>query len=162
MFRRRASVIAPRVQEFLDEHRICYETLPHLTDFTAQETAEHTHTPGDAFAKAVIIETERGEVMLVLPADHEVELDRVERALRSSDADLVPENRLKRIFRDCDRGAIPPFGNLYGLEVFAAPTLLQNPTLTFNAGSHEMAIRMSRADYVELVDPLLLDFSHHV
>ncbi len=156
------SVVANRVQEFLDLNLICYETLPHVTDFTAMETSEHTHTPGRAFAKAVIIETIRNEVMLVLPADHEVSLDSVRWALHTPEVGLAPESRLRRIFRDCDRGAIPPFGNLYGLEVFVSPRLLENETITFNAGSHEMAIRMSRADYIKLVDPLILEFAQHV
>ena len=155
-------VVSPRLQQYLDDHRICYETLPHRTDFTALETSEHTHTPGGSFAKAVIIETCRAEAMLVLPADHEVELNRLISSLHSPEVNLVSEGRIRRIFRDCDRGAIPPFGNLYGLEVFASPKLLHNETVTFNAGSHEMAIRMSRADYVELVHPLVLEFSHHV
>ncbi len=156
------SVVANRIQDFLNHNLICYETLPHVTDFTAMETSEHTHTPGRSFAKAVVVETIRNAVMLVLPADHEVELESVRWALHSPEVSLAPESRLRRIFRDCDRGAIPPFGNLYGLEVFVSPCVLSNETITFNAGSHEMAIRMSKADYVTLVDPLVLDFTHHV
>ena len=77
------SVVASRVQQFLDQHYVCYETVPHLTDFTAMETSEHTHTPGRAFAKAVVIRTDRQQLMLVLPADHLVAFEEVSRALNT-------------------------------------------------------------------------------
>ncbi len=156
------AIIAPRLQQLLDEHHICYETLPHATDFTAQETSEHTGTPGRAVAKAVVVETGGRAVMLVLPAAHAVEFARLEMVLQERRVDLVREGRLRRIFRDCDRGAIPPFGNLYGLEVLATPRLLRNATLTFNAGSHEMAIRLSAGDYEDLVRPRTEEFSSHI
>jgi len=156
------SVVASRVQQFLDQHYICYETVPHLTDFTAMETSEHTHTPGRALAKAVVIRTDRQQLMLVLPADHRIEFDEVSRALNTECARLVKERSLKKIFSDCDCGAIPPFGNLYQLEVFICPDLLENQRITFNAGSHQMAIRMSMRDYQQLVSPLVLQFSQHM
>ncbi len=156
------SVVASRVQQFLDQHYVCYETVPHLTDFTAMETSEHTHTPGRAFAKAVVIRTDRQQLMLVLPADHLVAFEEVSRALNTECARLVKERALKKIFSDCDRGAIPPFGNLYQLEVFISPDLLNNQRITFNAGSHQMAIRMSMRDYQQLVSPLILQFSQHM
>jgi len=156
------SVVASHVQQFLDQHYVCYETVPHLTDFTAMETSEHTHTPGRAFAKAVVIRTDRQQLMLVLPADHLVAFEEVSRALNTECARLVKERALKKIFSDCDRGAIPPFGNLYQLEVFISPDLLNNQRITFNAGSHQMAIRMSMRDYQQLVSPLILQFSQHM
>ena len=84
------------------------------------------------------------------------------RALHTGPVKLVTEHRLSKIFSDCDRGAIPPFGNLYGLKVYICKSLLEEDTITFNAGSHEMAIRLSTPDFEKLVKPQLLDFSHHV
>ena len=161
------SVVSKKLQSFLDQHHICYETVPHVTDFTALETSEHTHTPGRSFAKAVLVTVPTGPhsdalVMLVLPADHRVDLVDVQRRLRSGRVSLAPESRIARLLRDCDRGAIPPFGNLYGLRVLVCPSLLDEETITFNAGSHEMAIRVSTSDYLRLVRPERLEFSHHV
>lgn len=155
-------VVSGRVQRFLDREHVCYELVPHVTDFTSLETSEHTHTPGRAFAKAVIVVADDRVVMCVVCADHIVELPRVGRTLNTSDVHLVSEFRLRRIFPDCERGAIPPFGNLYGLPVFASQRLMRNHTITCNAGSHEMAIRISTEDYRRLVRPAVLDFSHHV
>ncbi len=156
------SVVSKRLKALLDKHLVCYETVPHVSDFTAQETSEHTHTPGRSFAKAVLVTIPHELVMLVLPADHVVDLIDLQRAVRSGPVKLASEHRIDRIFRDCDRGAIPPFGNLYDMRVFICPSLLDRETITFNAGSHEMAIRVSTEDYARLVRPIPLEFSHHM
>ena len=77
------SVVAKKLKRLLDKHHICYETLPHVTDFTALETSEHTHTPGRSFAKAVLVTIDDEEAMLVLPADHVVDLVDLRRALHT-------------------------------------------------------------------------------
>ena len=155
-------VVSGRVQKFLDREMICYETVPHITDFTALETSEHTHTPGREFAKAVIVIVDGDPVMLVLRADHVVDLDELAEELHARDVHLATEHRIRRLFPDCDKGAIPPFGNLYDLPVYASPRLLESETVTCNAGSHEMALRLSTSDFRRLVHPKVLGFSHHI
>ncbi|MEM7167355.1 MAG: YbaK/EbsC family protein [Planctomycetota bacterium] len=147
------SVVADRVKHVLDEHFVCYETLPHVTDYTALETSEHTHTPGNAFAKAVILLVEHELVMAVIPAHHHVDLESVRRYLGARHIKLAREWRIRHHFKDCDPGAIPPFGNLYGMRVLVSPVTEQNHAITFNAGSHEMVISISYDDYRTLVRP---------
>lgn len=147
------SVVADRVKNFLDEHFVCYETVPHETDYTALETAEHTHTPGIAFAKAVIVLADGEFVMAVIPAHHHVDLEVVRRHLVVDHIKLAKEWRLRSHFPDCDLGAIPPFGGLYDMPTLLCPDLAENKTLTFNAGSHEMVISMAAEDYQKLVKP---------
>lgn len=150
------SVVADRVKTTLDQHFVCYETRPHVTDFTALETAEHTHTPGDAFAKAVIILGDGELIMTVVPAHHHVALERLGRKLRLRHVKLAREWRLRSHFPDCDLGAIPPFGNLYGMKTLVSPVVAGNETIVFNAGSHEMVISMSYEDYERLVGPKVI------
>ncbi len=154
------SVVAKRVKEFLDQHFVCYETIPHITDFTASETAEHTHTPGRAFAKAVMVSLDGTPAMVVLPSHHVLDLADLRRALLARDIKLCGEKQIRSLFPDCDLGAIPPFGNLYGMEVYLSPSLRRCKKITFNAGSHEMVIRMSYVDYRELVRGLEINISH--
>ncbi|MCA8960310.1 MAG: YbaK/EbsC family protein [Planctomycetes bacterium] len=151
------SVVADRIKQTLDRHYVCYETIPHVTDFTALETSEHTHVPGHEFAKAVIaLVDHRDAVMAVIPAPEHVDLDVLRAYLGASAIKLAKEWRIRHWFPDCDPGAIPPFGNLYGMPVFIAPSLCENDRITFNAGSHEMVIQLSTSDYEELVDPIVV------
>ena len=147
------SVVAERVKHVLDEHFVCYETTPHVTDYTALETSEHTHTPGRAFAKAVILYADHDLVMAVVPAHHLVDLEAARQHLGARHVKLAREWRIKHHFPDCDSGAIPPFGNLYGMRVLVSPITERNAEITFNAGSHEMVISMSYVDYHNLVQP---------
>ena len=147
------SVVAQRVQDLLDANMICYETRAHVTDYTALETAEHTHTPGKAFAKAVIVLADQELVMAVVAAPEHVDLDVLQRHLGADHIKLAKEWRIRSHFPDCDRGAIPPFGNLYDMPVYLCPTIAKNDLITFNAGSHEMVISLSYRDYEELVRP---------
>ena len=87
------SVVAERVKEFLDQHYVCYETVPHPTDFTANETAEHTHTPGRHFAKAVIVSADEEILMVVLPAHHVLDVFQVIHSLRHVERDQLPVHR---------------------------------------------------------------------
>lgn len=150
------SVVAQRVKRVLDQHFVCYETVPHVTDFTALETAEHAHISGRAFAKAVIVVADGKIVMVVVPAHHRVDLDMLRVRLHAKHVKLAREWRIRRLFPDCDLGAIPPFGSLYDLPVVISPNLATNETIAFNAGSHEMVITISYADYERLVKPTVL------
>ncbi|MEM7261829.1 MAG: YbaK/EbsC family protein [Planctomycetota bacterium] len=146
-------VVATRVKELLDQHFICYETIPHVTDYTALESAEHTHTSGHQYAKAVVLYAEDTMIMAVVPAHHHVSLAVARSYLGVGFVKLAKEWRIRGHFPDCDLGAIPPFGNLYEMRTLMLPELSENPTITFNAGSHEMAISCSSSDYETLVNP---------
>ena len=150
------TVVAQRVKKVLDENLLCYDTIPHVTDFTALESAEHTHVSGKAFAKAVIVWVDQEFVMAVVPAHQRVNLQTLQQHLGAKHIKLARESRLKRHFPDCDLGAIPPFGSLYDMPVFVSRQLLSNESVAFNAGSHEMVITMSMQDYLQITRPQVL------
>ena len=152
--------VAARLKATLDARGIPYEIVPHAIDGSAPETAAHTHTPGRQFAKAVVVRGGKGYAMVVVPAHHRVDLQRVGEAIGHAGATaLATEDEIARLCPDCERGAVPPFGELYGLAVVVSEELSREPRITFNAGSHEEAIRMPYRDWAALVKPRVAHIS---
>lgn len=147
------------LRHFLDEHDARYEIIPHQRDYSAQRTAADTFTPGREFAKCVLLWIDNYYALAVLPADHMIDFEKLREVLGASEAGLAREDEIRRIFPDCEVGAEPPFGNLYGLPVYVAQQLTEDPYITFNAGTHEEAIRMNYQEFASLVEPMTVDFA---
>jgi Ala-tRNA(Pro) deacylase len=150
---------ATKLKAFLDGRGVRYETIGHSPSFTAPETAASAHVSGRDFAKTVIVLAGGRMAMVVLPAHRKIVLSDLREMLTDQDMRLATEDEFIERFPDCELGAMPPFGNLYGLPVYVAKCLAEEPEITFNAGTHREIIKMSFADYVELVQPTVLDFA---
>lgn len=150
-----------RLKTFLNEHRVRYVAMSHSSAYTAQEIAAATHIPGKAMAKAVMVKLDGRMTMLVLPAAYKVNLDLLRKAVGASKTQLANEGEFKEYFPDCETGAMPPFGNLYGLPVIVAESLKDNTEIAFNAGTHTEVIKLDFADFERLVKPTVLKFSEH-
>jgi Ala-tRNA(Pro) deacylase len=142
-----------RLKEFLDNHNIKYVTISHSVAYTSQGIAALTHIPGKELAKTVIVKIDGALAMVVLPAPSQVDLSRLARGAGANQAVLASEQEFKDRFPDCETGAMPPFGNLYDLPVFADESLSQDKEIAFNAGSHRELLRMSWEDFERLVRP---------
>jgi Ala-tRNA(Pro) deacylase len=153
------SEIAGRLRALLEENDVAYEKVHHHRDFTAMETAAHTHTPGKQFAKAVIVKVRGDYAMAVLPSHHVVDLERMGSALGDVEVTLASEDEFEGLCPDCEPGAIPPFGNLYGLDVYMSPELAKQERITCVAGHHAEAIRLDYRDFERLVSPTSIDLS---
>jgi Ala-tRNA(Pro) deacylase len=151
--------VAKRVREFLDGGGVRYELIHHQVDYTAEEAAEHSHTPGRAFAKAVIVRAGADYVMAVLPAHHVVDLERLSAALDHRTVELATEGEVSQLCPDCETGAIPPFGNLYQLPVCISPALAEQDEITVVGGGHADVIRLPYRDFASLVKPRVVDLS---
>ena len=147
-----------RLKALLDGEKVPYQHLRHDTEYTSQEIAADTHTPGKKFAKIVVLRIGSKFALIVLPAPHRIDLELFKAELQLSDAALATEEEMKSLFPDAEVGAEPPFGNLYGLPVYVSPTLAESDWITFNAGTHQDAIRMRYDDFVRLVQPTKLQF----
>jgi Ala-tRNA(Pro) deacylase len=147
------SEIPKRITEFLDKSRVDYEVIEHPLDFTAQETAAHTHTPGKEFAKTVFLRVDGKPAMAVLPAPQMVDLEEARTSIGADEVVLAHEDEIAKLCPDCDTGAAPPFGNLYEVPVYVSPVIAKDERVTFNAGSHRDAIRMDYSDFERLVKP---------
>ncbi len=152
-------MIARKLKEFLDQHQIKYTVITHSPAFTAQEVAASVHLPGRDLAKTVIIKVGDRFAMAVLPAHRKVVLRDLVELTGQEEVRFATEEEFASLFPDCEVGAMPPFGNLYGLEVYAAPALAASEHLAFNAGSHTEVIRMAWADYARLVQPRVASFT---
>lgn len=148
-----------RLRQYLDENGVKYIAVAHSQAFTAQEVAHSMHVRGREMAKAVMIKADDKLVMAVLPAHHKVNLERFREAAGAREARLAAEAEFKGLFPDCETGAMPIFGNLYGVPVYVDRALARDEEIVFNAGTHTEAIRMRFADFLKLAGPTLAEFS---
>ena len=147
------------LKQFLDKEKVKYVSIIHSTAYTAQEVAASAHIPGKELAKTVIVQLDGQTAMAVLPANRKVVLQDLREATGADQVKLVPEEQFKQMFPDCEVGAMPPFGNLYGMEVFAAASLANNAEIAFNAGSHTEVIKLDYKDFERLVKPKVISFT---
>jgi Ala-tRNA(Pro) deacylase len=146
------------LRAFLDRNRIKYVVISHSPAHTAQEIAASAHIPGRAMAKTVIVKLDGRLAMAVLPASEMVDLELLADAAFAQRAELADEAEFAGRFPDCQLGAMPPFGNLYGMDVYVADSLAEDDEIAFNAGSHTELVRMAYPDYARLVKPRILRF----
>ena len=152
------SGISP-IHEFLRKAHVPYTAVPHRPAFTAQEEAAATHVPGRDWAKVVVCFIDGEVVEAVVPAPSLVNLDRLLALACGNTIRLADEDDLRRLFPDCELGAMPPFGPLYGQTVFVDVGLAAEPKIVFNAGTHRDAIAMRWNDFVKMVNPIVGKFA---
>ena len=144
------------LREFLDRNRIQYLVISHSVAYTAQGIAALTHTPGKELAKTVMVMIDGRLAMAVVPASFRVDLYRLKKYLGADSVELASELEFRGRFPDCETGSMPPFGNLYGMDVFVDQTLAEDKEIAFNAGSHRELVRMRFADFRDLVKPVVI------
>jgi Ala-tRNA(Pro) deacylase len=145
-----------RILKHLDSEGVAYQVISHPPAFSAQKIAAAAHVRGREMAKIVMIKIDDQLAMAVLPADLVLDLAHVREATGAESVELASEVEFTDRFPDCEGGAMPPFGNLYGLPVFVADVFARMEYLAFNAGNHREIIRLRFADFVRLVQPRLL------
>lgn len=154
--------IPQSIRSYLDKHKVAFDLIHHRRDYCAQETAADTHTPGKDFAKTVIVFVDESYCMCVLPATARVDLEKLKAELGARKINLATEDEIDTICPECEVGAMPPFGALYNLPVYISHQLKDEDMITFNAGTHEDAIRMRYQNLETLVGPLVCDFTERV
>lgn len=150
---------ANKLRKFLDENNVKYVTIRHSSAYTAQEIAAKSHVSGKEFAKTVIVKIDGKMAMAVLPASYQVDFKMLKEIFGTDKVSLATEAEFKYLFPDCEVGAMPPFGNLYDMEVFVAETLAEDEQIAFNAGNHTEMIKMAYKDFERLVEPRVFKFS---
>ena len=148
-----------KMKELLDDNGIKYVTFQHSPAYTAQEIAQSAHISGKNVAKIVILKIDDKLTMAVVPASHQVNLESMKNVATANKVELASEQDFRGMFPDCEPGAMPPFGNLYEMEVFVSPALAEDENIAFNAGSHTELIRLAYRDFDDLVHPKTLAFA---
>lgn len=152
-------MIEKKLKDFLDSREVKYVTVPHSPAFTARETARAAHVRGKDFAKTVMVRIDGRLAMAVLPASEQLDLAQLSKAAGVNHVNLAHESEFDQCFPGCEPGAMPPFGNLYGMEVFVAKSLAADDTIAFNAGSHAELVMMAYKDFERLVRPIVATFA---
>jgi len=142
-----------KLKQFLDERGIRYVSIVHSSAFTAQEIAASAHIPGKELAKTVVARIDGRMAMAVVPASLKVDFQRLAEVADAEEATLCDEVEFRDSFPGCEVGAMPPFGNLYDMDVYVSDQLAEDEEIAFNAGSHTELIRLPYADFQRLVQP---------
>jgi Ala-tRNA(Pro) deacylase len=151
--------VVPTVQEFLRRASVPYTVFPHLRAYTAQEEAAATHVPGRDWAKVVICFVDGEPIQAVVPADLDVDLDRLVVVARANTIRLADEDELRWLYPDCERGAMPPLGPLYRQMVYVDEALAEEDEIVFNAGTHGDAVRMRYDDFAVIAQAVVGRFA---
>ena len=147
------------LMEYLDAQKVAYVVISHSPAYTAQGIAGLAHISGKELAKTVIVRLDGKLVMAVLPAKFYVDLMLLRRGANAKTVALAGEDEFSDCFPECETGAMPPFGNLFGLDVFADDSLERDKEIAFNAGTHRELIRMSWDDFKKLAQPKVIRFA---
>jgi len=142
-----------KLKEFLDAQQIKYVTLNHSPAYTAQEVAASAHVRGKNMAKTVMVTLDGHMAMAVLPASQKISFDLLSEASGAGNVQLASEQAFRDMFPGCEVGAMPPFGNLYDMQVYVSKKLAEDEDIVFNAGSHTELIRLAYKDFDRLVKP---------
>jgi len=148
-----------KVVEFLDSHKVKYVAIKHSPAYTAQEIAASAHIPGKELAKTVMVKIDGQMAMAVLPASYRVDFKGLKKLAGAKKVELASEQEFRDLFPESEVGAMPPFGNLYEMDVYVAKPLSEDEEIAFNAGSHTELIRLHYTDFQKLVKPTVGDFA---
>jgi Ala-tRNA(Pro) deacylase len=146
-----------KLKQLLDESRVSYSPIVHRIAYTAQEVAEAEHVPGREHAKVTVIRAGEGFLLAVLPATRKVDLAKLAHVVSAKPIRLADESEFSALFPDCEPGAMPPFGHLFGLPVIVDSELEKDEHIVFQAGSHAESVRMRYADFKRLGNPRVAD-----
>src|SRR2546425_10040648 len=148
-----------KLRAFLDQNNVKYLVISHSVAYTAQGIAALAHIPGQELAKTVMVLVDGRLSMAVVPASYRVDLFKLKRYLGAKAVELAAETEFRDRFPDCETGAMPPFGNLYGIKVFADESLAKDKEIAFNAGSHRELVRLAWEEFEKLVKPKIIKFA---
>ena len=148
-----------RLKEYLNRNNVKFVSIVHSEAYTAQEIAALAHISGKELAKTVVVKKDGKAAVAVLPASHKIDWSLLKAATGAVRVELAGEQEFRDMFPDCEVGAMPPFGNLYGMEVFVEMSLTRDSEIAFNAGSHIELIKLSFDDFSRLVKPKVAHFS---
>jgi Ala-tRNA(Pro) deacylase len=152
-------MILKKLKDFLNKNDVPYEVIRHAEAYTAQETAEAAHVSGTHIAKTVIVKIDDDMAMAVLPGNQKIILQELREITGADHVQFAAEEEFEDFFPGCEVGAMPPFGNLYGMEVFVSPILAAQDEILFNGGNHRELVKISYKDFERLVEPQVLSFS---
>jgi Ala-tRNA(Pro) deacylase len=153
--------VSRKLEEYLDMAGVPYEHHVHPTTFTATQTAACMHIPAEEMAKTVIVKADGRLLLAVMAADQKLDVPHLQFMTRAANIDLATEQDFANAFPECELGAMPPFGIMFGMPTYCDTSLQENDSIEFNAGSHDDSIRMTFDDFKRLSHPVIIDLVQH-
>ena len=144
---------------YLDDHGVTYRLSHHGETYTSQDLAQAEHVSGKCVIKPVLVKADGQFLMCALPASHKVDLMELRQQLRCKEVAIADESQLQQIFGDCELGAEPPIGRLWGLQTLMDESLTSDAIVMFQAGTHDQAVTMSLAEYRRIAQPEMAHFA---
>jgi len=154
--------ISRKLKGILEEKKIAFKVHDHPAAYTAQEIAGAQHVPGAQLLKAVIVKMDGQFVMCVIPSTLLVDFAKLKSFAKAKEIKMANETELAKLFPEYELGAEPPFGNLYGLKVYADRSIEERENVFFNAGSHTSTVSMSTVDLIKMTQPLIGEIGKHI
>jgi Ala-tRNA(Pro) deacylase len=142
------------IRDYLRDRLVRFEVLLHRPAPSAARMAETVHVPGRTVAKGVLVQAGGSYALAVLPATHKIDLDRLRVILGVTELRVATETEVMGIFRDCERGALPPFGKLYGLSTIVDSSLAGSADIVFVGNTRHEGVRMRFRDYETVETPM--------
>lgn len=140
-----------RVRHYLDEHGYDYDAEVHPRAVDAQRLAATEHVTGWEVAKPVLLKAGGEVVMAIIPGPAALDVECAAEAL-DCEVRLAEEEEFSPLFDDCEVGAEPPFGHLYGVRTLIDPVLRRDAEVVFRAGTHDTAMKMRMEDFLAALD----------
>ena len=141
--------LAPRLQQYLNDQGIPYDLVNHEPTMSSLGSAHAGHIPEDRLAKGIVLSDGDHYMMAVLPASHHLRLSDL-RVELGQEVRLASESEIEEIFADCAKGAVPPVGACYGLDVIVDNSLGEHSDFYFEGGDHATLVHMSGAEFARL------------
>ena len=154
--------IPATLKKFLTVQKVRYKTLKHETTYTAQETAAAQHVPGKQIAKSVLVKTNTGYALAVLPAIHLIDFAKFRKVAKVTRATLASEKEMAKVAPGVTVGALPPFGSLYSLRTIVDKGLTEDVEIVFSGGTHTDSVKIKYADLARVEKPVIGVFGKHI
>lgn len=152
-------MITRKLIDYLDQNNIHFVIINHSSAYTSSEIAASAHVKGQELAKTVMVKIDGTMNLVVIPAKYKINFEYLKKHTGGKNIELASEEEFTELFPDCQTGAMPPFGNIYGLKTYLDKTLTYDEEIAFNAGNHSQLIRISFSDYLDLEKPDISNFA---
>lgn len=141
-----------KLKKYLDSHKIKYQTHEHKKVYTAFNEGETQHANMKEVAKTVLVKTNPGFALVVVPAAKYVDFGKVKKTLKAKKVSMAKESDIAKILKT-KIGLIHPFGSLYKLPVLVDNSLLKQKQIMTSAGSYTESLALKPKDYAKLENP---------
>ncbi|MDI6603026.1 MAG: YbaK/EbsC family protein [Patescibacteria group bacterium] len=148
--------ISQKLLKFINSAKIKYEPIEHRTVYTAYDKAATLRVPQKIIAKTLVVKLEKTLALVLIPANKNLDIQKLKKIANVKKVDFIKEAWMKKNLKGVKVGAIPPFGNLWGLPTFADKTLLKEPKIIINAGDYNWSIKITPAVFKKLIPNLVI------